>query len=229
MIGSYRGRFQSSGKYLFVANPNCCPKCSVLGATPHFFNTPDVAFITHPNCKCATIEAPAGLSPQQLMEWAKNPVGTMRFGYNYGVPLRTVNITDRNRANQMLAFQNRMSSTNPRTKIRSEVTKRQINKIRRQVEEGKLGPAKNFTAGIKRSITRAENKAIVAQITPKSYSELVNSPARKSISASSVRGHSRTTRGTHSRRRARSSYIPHSRIGSSSRTTARKNYTRFHI
>lgn len=226
-IGSYRGRFQSSGKYLFVANPNCCPKCSLLGSSPHFFNTSDVAFITHPNCKCATIEAPAGLSPQELMQWAQNPVGIMRFGFNYGVPLKSVNITDRNRASQMLAFDKRMSSQNARTKVRASVTKSQINRIRRQVKEGVLGPAKNFTAGIKRTITRAENKAIAQAIAPKSYRE-ISSSARRSVTSSNVRAHSRVTRGTSTRSRARSSYIPHSRIKSTSRTNARNTYTRFH-
>lgn len=226
-IGTYRGRFQSSGKYLFVAHPNCCPKCSIMGQTPHFFNTPDVAFITHPNCKCATIEAPAGLSPAQLMEWAKNPVGVMRFGFNYGVPLKSVNITDRNRATQILSWQNRMSSLNPRTKIRSEVTKSQINRVRKQVQAGTLGPAKNFTAGIKRNATIAQNKLMGGYVAPSPAP--IPSSSRKAISASSVRGHSRTSSGRSTRRRARSSYIPHSRLGSSSRSGARKAYSRFHI
>lgn len=223
-IGTYRGRFQSSGKYLFVAHPNCCPKCSLLGQTPHFFSTPDVAFITHPNCKCATIEAPAGLSPAELMEWAKNPVGTMRFGFNYGVPLKSVNITDRNRAMQLLAFQNRMASENPRTKIRASVTQSQIERIRRQVKEGTLGPAKNFTAGIKRNATIAQNKLMGGYVAPQPLPE----SSRSSIASSSARGHSRVSRGASSRRRARSSYIPHSRLKSTGRATARMTFSKFH-
>lgn len=202
VTGAYRGRFQSSGKYLFVAHPKCCPKCSLLGQSPHFFNTPDVAFITHPNCKCATIEAPPGLSPAELMEWAKNPVGIMRFGFNYGVALKEINVTDRNRANQMLAFQNRMGSQDPRTKIRSDVTRYQINKIRRQVDSGALGPAKNFTAGIKRSITRANNKKSMLE----SF-RAVSPSMRKSIIAGQERARRRDTSGIATRRRLASSNV----------------------
>lgn len=226
-IGTYRGRFQSSGKFLFVAHPNCCPRCSLLGQSPHFFSTPDVAFITHPNCKCATIEAPAGLSPAELMQWAKNPVGTMRFGFNYGVPLKSVNITDKNRAMQVLAWQNRMASDNPRTKIRADVTKSQINRIRRQVKAGTLGPAKNFTAGIKRNATIAQNKLMGGYVVPSPAP--ISSESRKAISASSVRGHTRATSGRSTRSRARSSYIPHSRLKSGARANARSAFSKFHL
>ena len=155
----YRGRFRSSGKYLFVPHPDCCPKCNLLGLTPHFFNTPDVAFISHPNCKCATVEAPAGLSPSQLMAWAKNPTGTMRFGFNYGVPLATANLTDRNRANSMLAFANRMrpyanSTDMKRRRVRAEVSQAQVERVRRRVADGSLGPAKDYTRGVKALATK---------------------------------------------------------------------------
>ena len=163
----YRGRFRSSGKFLFVAHPNCCPKCNQLGMTPHFFNTPDVAFITHPNCKCATVEAPAGLSPSQLMEWAKNPTGAMRFGFNYGVPLAIFNLTNRNRTSRMVAFTNRMrpfvnATDMKRRKVRADVTAAQVEKVRKQVAEGSLGPAKDFTRGI-RTLDTKERKRRAAE------------------------------------------------------------------
>lgn len=150
-----------SGKYLFVAHPDCCEKCKLLGMSPHFFNTPDVAFITHPNCLCATIEVPYGLTPAETMEWAQNPVGTMRFGFNYGQSLEPVNITDRNRETQMLKFINKMRPDAPysprsRRKIRAEVTERQKKRIRKAVEKGELGPAKDLTKRIQGQIKRIE-------------------------------------------------------------------------
>lgn len=157
-----------SGKYLFVAHPNCCERCKLLGQTPHFFNTPDVAFITHPNCLCATIEAPAGLSPAQLMEWAQNPVGVMRFGFNYGVPVKTTTITERNRLTKTLEWQNRVRpdapySTRNQRRIRAKVTEEQKERVRRMVESGELGPAKDLTkrieGAIKRQRTINERKA----------------------------------------------------------------------
>ena len=155
-----------SGKYLFVPHPNCCPNCNKLGLSPHFYNTPDVAFITHPNCKCATIEAPAGLTPTELLEWAKNPVGPMRFGFNYGVALRTINLTDRNRATTMRNFTNRMMPVpeGQRTTrlIRAKVTQAQIDKVREAVKNGELGPAKNLTGSIKAGATRAMKKSLQA-------------------------------------------------------------------
>lgn len=155
----YRGRFRSGGKFLFVPHPDCCPKCNLLGLTPHFFNTPDVAFISHPNCKCATVEAPAGLSPSQLMEWARNPVGPMRYGFNYGIPLQSFNLTERNRENRMLAFGNRMRpfvslADRNRRRVRAEVTAARVEEVRRRVAEGSLGPARDFTRGIKTLATK---------------------------------------------------------------------------
>lgn len=150
-----------SGKFLFVAHPNCCEKCKLLGMSPHFFNTPDVAFITHPNCLCATIEVPAGLTPAETMEWAQNPVGTMRFGFNYGQSLAPVNITERNRETQMLKFINKMrpdAPYSPRSsrKIRAEVTESQKRRIRKAVERGELGPAKDLTKRIQGQAKRIE-------------------------------------------------------------------------
>lgn len=143
-----------SGKYLFVDHPNCCEKCKLLGQTPHFFNTPDVAFITHPNCLCATIEAPAGLNPAELMEWAKNPTGQLRFGWNYGQSFAPVNITARNRQNRFLAWQNRVRPIESlgrkvRRQRRVTASEQQIRKIRRAVKRGTLGPAEDITESIK--------------------------------------------------------------------------------
>lgn len=150
------GKGGHSGKYLFVANANCCPKCAKLGQTPHFFNVPDVAFITHPNCKCATIEAPDGLSPAELMEWAKNPIGVMRYGWNYGVSFAPVKITERNRFNQFLKFNNRVRPTEgqPRTrrKVRATASEEQIAKVRRAVKRGTLKQADDLTESIKKLI-----------------------------------------------------------------------------
>ena len=157
-----------SGKFLFVAPPNCCERCKLLGQTPHFFNTPDVAFITHPNCLCATIEAPAGLSPAELMEWAQNPVGTMRFGFNYGIPVKTTTITEKNRLTKTLEWQNRVrpdaiGSTRNMRRIRAKVSDERKEEVRRMVESGELGPAKDLTkriqGAIKRQRTLAERKA----------------------------------------------------------------------
>lgn len=151
-----------SGKYLFVPHPNCCPNCNKLGLSPHFYNTPDVAFISHPNCKCATIEAPAGLSPVELMEWAKHPVGPMRFGFNYGIALRTLNVTERNRESVYKHFFERMSPVEEGKKsrrlIRAKVTQAQIDRVREAVENGELGKAKNLTGSIKSAATRLLNK-----------------------------------------------------------------------
>lgn len=146
-----------SGKFLFVAHPNCCENCKRLGMTPHFFNTPDVAFITHPNCLCATIEAPANLSPAELMEWAENPTGELRFGWNYGNSLAPMKITERNRFNNYLKWQNRVrpieslgrKSTRQR---RATATEEQIRRIRRAVKRGTLGPAEDLTDSINAQI-----------------------------------------------------------------------------
>lgn len=176
----YRGRFSSSGKYLFVAHPNCCPKCNALGLSPHFFNTPDVAFITHPNCKCATVEAPAGLSPSQLMEWAKHPTGVMRYGFNYGVPLREQNLTERNRKTQTAAWYNRMmTGTGSRAKVRSEVTQRRINAVRKAVADGALGPAKNLTAGVKGLATKEAKRIAAAESQKRRATRKAGSAAAK--------------------------------------------------
>lgn len=141
-----------SGIYLFIPNPNCCKKCSLLGQTPHFFNTPDVAYITHPNCKCATMEAPAGLSPAELMEWAQHPVGQLRYGWNYGQSFAPVKITEKNRFDKMLAFGNRVRPTagSPRTrrKVRVSVTEEQIKAAREAYKSGAAGKAKDLTESL---------------------------------------------------------------------------------
>lgn len=158
--GGYSGKFVSSGRYLFVPHPNCCKRCNLLGLTPHFYNTPDVAFITHPNCLCATVEVPAGLSPSEVMEWAKHPVGPMRYGFNYGIAARTIDLQDANRAAAMRAFR-----WDARLRLRSAVTKYRIRKVRTQVKEGTLGPAKNFTTAMKRLSTAEINRKAKAKLS----------------------------------------------------------------
>lgn len=147
-----------SGKYLFVAHPNCCERCKLLGLTPHFFNTPDVAFITHPNCLCATIEVPAGLTPAETMEWAKNPVGTMRYGFNYGTPLKEVGLTAKNSLDKQISWFNKMRDNNTRSrrKIRAQVTEAQKQRVRDLVASGELGSAKDLTKRIQGQIKRIE-------------------------------------------------------------------------
>lgn len=161
---AYAGSFQSSGKFLFVAHPNCCERCKLLGQTPHFFNTADVAFITHPNCMCATIEAPAGLSPAQLMEWAQNPTGALRFGFNYGLSLRPLNITEANREAQFKAWQDRMDplqrSLHSRRLVRAKVSQDQVDAIREKVKSGELGPAKDYTNRINGLIKASKTRSL---------------------------------------------------------------------
>lgn len=153
-----------SGKYLFVANANCCSKCADLGRTPHFFNIPDVAYITHPNCKCATIEVPAGLSPAEMMQWAQAPTGEMRYGWNYGISFAPVKITDRNRDNQFIKWNNRVRPTEgqPRTrrKVRASVTEEQIAKARRAFKRGTAKPAEDLTDSIKKLIEAEKKRRI---------------------------------------------------------------------
>lgn len=163
--GSLEGKLQSvsssmagTGKYLFVAHPNCCERCKLLGMTPHFFNTPDVAFITHPNCLCATIEVPAGLSPAEIMEWAKNPVGVMRYGFNYGQALKSVTLTAQNSLDKQISWWNKMRDNNTRSrrKIRAQVTEAQKQRVRDLVASGELGAAKDLTNRIQGQIKRIE-------------------------------------------------------------------------
>lgn len=158
--GGYSGRFVSSGRYLFVPHPNCCKRCNLLGLTPHFYSTPDVAFITHPNCLCATVEVPAGLSPSEVMEWAKAPVGRMSYGFNYGVAVRTVDLQEANRAAVMEMFRR-----DAQLKLRSVATRYRINKVRTQVREGTLGPAKDFTRTMKRLSTAEANRKAKAKLS----------------------------------------------------------------
>lgn len=158
-VDRYRGRFQSSGKYLFIAHPECCPACNRMNG--RFLNTADVAFISHPNCKCATVAVPEGLSPAQVTEWAKNPTGTIMYGWNYGVALRNENLTERNRTNTMIRFFNRMRN-DPRNynrrKIRAQVSDEQIQSVRDAVQRGELGAAKDFTSTIRRLSATERNR-----------------------------------------------------------------------
>lgn len=168
IAGGYRGSFQSSGKYLFVAHPNCCPKCTQMNGT--LWNTPDVAFISHPNCKCATIEAPAGLSPAELMAWTKSPVGVMRFGFNYGSSLKPVQLTVDNRDKVYAQWQERMDpesvKAHPRRLVRAKVSQAQIDAIRAKVKSGELTQGTDLTRRVegfaKAAVTR-QNKRREAQ------------------------------------------------------------------
>ena len=167
--GGYRGAFQSSGKYLFVAHPNCCPKCTKMNGT--LWNTPDVAFISHPNCKCATIEAPAGLSPAELMAWTKSPVGVMRFGFNYGESLKPVQLTVDNRDKVYAQWHERMDpesvKAHPRRLVRAKVSQAQIDAIRAKVKSGELTQGTDLT------------KRIEGMIKAKRTRELKNTEAGK--------------------------------------------------
>lgn len=160
--GGYRGMFQSSGKYLFVAHPNCCDKCTKMNGT--LWNTPDVNFISHPNCKCATIEAPAGLSPAELMEWTKAPVGVMRFGWNYGESLKPVQLTVNNRDKVYAEWHERMDpesvKAHPRRLVRAKVSQAQIDAIRAKVESGELTQGMNLTGRIEGYAKAAETRAL---------------------------------------------------------------------
>lgn len=160
--GGYRGSFSSSGKYLFVAHPNCCPKCTQMNGT--LWNTPDVAFISHPNCKCATIEAPAGLSPADLMAWTKNPVGVMRFGFNYGESLKPVQLTVENRDKVYAQWRERMDpesvKAHPRRLVRAKVSQAQIDAIRAKVESGELTQGVNLTRRIQGLVDAQKTRAL---------------------------------------------------------------------
>lgn len=156
----YRGSFRSSGKFLFVAHPNCCPKCTQINGT--LWNTSDVAYISHPNCKCATIEAPDGLSPAELIDWTKHPVGTMRFGFNYGVSLRPVQLTNENRDKAFAMWKERMdpesAKAHPRRRVRALVSQEQIDAIRAKAKSGELPQGKNLTGRVQGMIKAAESR-----------------------------------------------------------------------
>ena len=183
--GGYRGAFSSSGKYLFVAHPNCCPKCTQMNGT--LWNTPDVAFISHPNCMCATIEAPAGLSPSELMDWTKSPVGVMRFGFNYGQSLKPVQLSHENRDKVYAQWQNRMDpverAAHPRRLIRAKVSQAQIDAIKARVESGELGPGQNLTGRVqglvKAANTRKRQAASLAKMARTIGATTVQSGKRK--------------------------------------------------
>lgn len=158
--GGYRGAFSSSGKYLFVAHPECCEKCRKMNGT--IWNTPDVAFISHPNCMCATIEAPGGMSPAELMEWTKAPVGVMRFGFNYGQSLKPVQLRHDNRDNVFAQWKERMSpegrSAHPRRFVRQRVSQDVIDRMRARVESGELAQGKNLTGRIQGFVNAAATR-----------------------------------------------------------------------
>lgn len=196
--GGYRGAFQSSGKYLFVAHPNCCPKCTQMNGT--LWNTPDVAFISHPNCMCATIEAPAGLSPAELMAWTKNPVGVMRFGFNYGQSLKPVQLTHVNRDKVYAQWQNRMDPTeralHPRRQIRAKVSQAQIDAIKARVESGELGPGQNLTGRVqglvKAATTRRKQASELARMA-KTFGANSGNSVNRGASQKFAKYHGNTT------------------------------------
>lgn len=190
----YRGSFRSSGKYLFVAHPNCCPKCTQMNGT--LWNTPDVAFISHPNCKCATIEAPDGLSPQELMAWTKSPVGVMRFGFNYGVPLKPVSLTNDNRDNVFAQWRERMDpesvKAHPRRLVRAKVSQAQIDAIRERVKSGELTQGTNLTRRIQGLVDAQKTRALKRTEAGKLASKLFGNDKKSRIVVSQGRNRQRS-------------------------------------
>ena len=190
----YRGSFRSSGKFLFVAHPNCCPKCTQMNNT--LWNTSDVAFISHPNCKCATIEAPDGLSPAELMEWTKNPVGVMRFGFNYGVPLRPVSLTNDNRDNVFAQWRERMdpesAKDHPRRRVRALVSQEQIDAIRERVKNGELVQGTNLTRRIQGLVDAQKTRALKKTEAGKLASKLFGNDTKSRIVVSQSRNRQRS-------------------------------------
>lgn len=190
----YRGSFRSSGKYLFVAHPNCCPKCTQMNGT--LWNTPDVAFISHPNCKCATIEAHDGLSPAELMEWTKHPVGAMRFGFNYGVPLKPVSLTNDNRDNVFAQWRERMdpvsAKEHPRRRVRAIVSQAQIDAIREKVKSGELTQGTNLTRRIQGLVDAQRTRALKRTEAGKLASKLFGNDTKSRIVVSQSRNRQRS-------------------------------------
>lgn len=219
--GGYRGAFQSSGKYLFVAHPNCCPKCTQMNGT--LWNTPDVAFISHPNCMCATIEAPAGLSPSELMDWTKSPVGVMRFGFNYGQSLKPVQLSHVNRDKVFAQWQNRMDpreiALHPRRQVRAKVSQAQIDAIRARVESGELGPGQNLTG-------RVQGFVKAARTRKKQQKELES--LAKSMNIRTVAPSKRTGPLELPKLKKGKTWNPNSGNSANAKKNAQKNYTRYH-
>ena len=190
----YRGSFRSSGKYLFVAHPNCCPKCTKMNGT--LWNTPDVAFISHPNCKCATIEAPDGLSPAELMDWTKAPVGVMRFGFNYGESLKPVQLTVENRDKVYAQWHERMDpesvKAHPRRLVRAKVSQAQIDAIRAKVESGELTQGTNLTRRIQGLVDAQKTRALKRTEAGKLASKLFGNDTKSRIVVSQSRNRQRS-------------------------------------
>ena len=190
----YRGSFRSSGKYLFVAHPKCCLKCTHMNGT--LWNTPDVSFISHPNCKCATIEAPDGLSPAELMDWTRHPVGMMRFGFNYGVPLKPVSLTNDNRDNVFAKWHERMdpesAKAHPRRRVRAIVSQTQIDAIRERVKSGELTQGTNLTRRIQGLIDAQKTRALKNTEAGKLASKLFGNDTKSRIVVSQGRNRQRS-------------------------------------
>ena len=88
----------SGPRYAFISNPACCPKCSAMDSrrTGRLYSVADPWRISHINCLCSTVEAPAevGIDPQSVMSFAANPVGgILRRGFNFGQSFAPVKLT----------------------------------------------------------------------------------------------------------------------------------------
>lgn len=221
----YQGSFRSSGKYLFVAHPQCCPKCTKMNGT--LWNTPDVAFISHPNCKCATIEAPDGLSPQQLMEWTKNPVGTMRFGFNYGVPLRPVALSVANRDKVFAQWQERMSPesaiAHPRRAVRAKVSQAQIDLIKAKVKSGELTQGTNLTNRIRGLVDAQKTRTLKKTEAGKLASKLFGNDKKSRIVISQGRNAQRKEPLKFPKLRKGSTWNPNARVNTQDLRTSNSN------
>lgn len=221
----YQGSFRSSGKYLFVAHPQCCPKCTKMNGT--LWNTPDVAFISHPNCKCATIEAPDGLSPQQLMEWTKNPVGTMRFGFNYGVPLRPVALSVANRDKVFAQWQERMSpesvKAHPRRLVRAKVSQAQIDMIKAKVKSGELAQGTNLTRRIQGLVDAQKTRELKKTEAGKLASKLFGNDKKSRIVISQGRNAQRKEPLKFPKLRKGSTWNPNARVNTQDLRTSNSN------
>lgn len=143
-----RQGYRPSGLYLFVPHPGCCPICHTYGLSPHVSRTPDVAFITHPNCLCATIEVPSEIAHDwnAIMKWARNPYGRMRFGWNYGQSLRTMDLTPETSSGLMKQWKDNVASGAWR---RAKVSEEQKERIRAMVKAGELSKQKMVDVGAK--------------------------------------------------------------------------------
>lgn len=153
------GEFHPSGQFLFVPHPGCCPMCHKLGLKPNFYPQPDVAFISHPNCLCSTIECPAEIVEQgmpAMIEWARHPYGRMRFGWSYGKALQTVDTTQDTAAGFRAQWERNVATGAWR---RAEVTDADKRMVRDLVQQGRLGPSSPLTAKASRNAFKLRNQS----------------------------------------------------------------------